>query len=67
MSKNISGYKCVKGYTPDELNVLVCALIDKGWTPFGGVSVSSHVVQEDGVLEPGTWTILAQAMVREKE
>lgn len=60
----IAEYKCVFGYTTKELNTEIADLISGGWQPLGGVAVATYTVQEDGVLDPGTWKIFTQAMVR---
>jgi len=57
--ETVKEYKIIHGKTPEDLEKKVNALIQQGWKPLGGVSITMRT-QPDGA---GNWWV-AQAMVR---
>ena len=57
---NIIDYKCVYGGSSIDFSFKVSSQIQKGWQPFGGVSVSTSICDESESAE----LVYAQAMVK---
>jgi hypothetical protein len=62
LDSRVSDYMVVTEYDRDRLNKEVNSLVQKGWQPLGGISVSPYVYTQGG--ETCHDTCFAQAMVK---
>jgi hypothetical protein len=55
-------YQVITAYSPEKLAQKVDGLLDEGWEPQGGVSVSAWT--DNHIPKDEHWELFAQAMIR---